>query len=140
MNNHSGRTATAEDVAALGQILGPQFEQLIGLNGGHETPSGHGCGERQEKSPDELIRELLTRLLGGLVRLAADVRQPAPLLTYEEAAELLRVTSRTVWSLADRGKLPAVRFGGNVRIDPLDLRNFIESRKQRCRKGGSDAQ
>ena len=51
------------------------------------------------------------------------------LLTYPEAAELLGVTARTVWNLVHRGELRAVRFGGSVRIDPADLRAFVESAK-----------
>ena len=52
------------------------------------------------------------------------------LLTYDQAAKLLGVTGRTVWTLVHRGGLPAVRFGHSVRIDPADLRAFIE----RCKK------
>jgi excisionase family DNA binding protein len=48
------------------------------------------------------------------------------LLTYRETAQLLGVTERTVWSLVDRGELAAVRFGRSVRIDPRDLRAFID--------------
>lgn len=63
------------------------------------------------------------------------------LLTYDQAGEVLSVTGRTIWTLVDRGDLPAVRFGGNVRIDPVDLRAFIERAKQgrgsdRAREGG----
>ncbi len=52
------------------------------------------------------------------------------LLTYDQAGKLLGVTGRTVWTLVHRGDLPAVRFGHSVRIDPADLRAFIE----RCKK------
>ncbi len=52
------------------------------------------------------------------------------LLSYEQAGKLLGVTGRTVWTLVDRGDLPAVRFGHSVRIDPADLRAFIDRSKQ----------
>ncbi len=52
------------------------------------------------------------------------------LLTYDQAGKLLGVTGRTVWTLVQRGGLPAVRFGHSVRIDPADLRAFIEQSKQ----------
>ena len=52
------------------------------------------------------------------------------LFTYEQAGKLLGVTGRTVWTLVDRGDLLAVRFGHSVRIDPADLRAFIERSKQ----------
>jgi len=58
---------------------------------------------------------------------------PAPivekLLTYKAAGELLGVTERTVWNLVADGELPAVRFGRSVRIDPADLRWFIDKSK-----------
>ncbi len=52
------------------------------------------------------------------------------LLTYDQAGKLLGVTGRTVWTLVHRGDLLAVRFGHSVRIDPADLRAFIERSKQ----------
>jgi excisionase family DNA binding protein len=41
---------------------------------------------------------------------------------YRQAGKLLGVTERTIWTLVDRGEMPAVRFGRSVRIDPADLR------------------
>lgn len=58
------------------------------------------------------------------------------LLTYREVAKTLRVSERTIWTLVKRGELPAVRFGHSVRIDPADLRAFIEQAKGR---GACDA-
>ena len=54
---------------------------------------------------------------------------PEKLLTYQDAATVLGVTDRTVWSMVARGTLPAVRFGRSVRIDPVDLRTFIQRAK-----------
>jgi excisionase family DNA binding protein len=51
------------------------------------------------------------------------------LLSYKQAGTLLGVTERTVWTLVDDGELPAVRFGRSVRIDPADLRAFIDRAK-----------
>jgi excisionase family DNA binding protein len=48
------------------------------------------------------------------------------LLTYKQAGTLLGVTERTVWTLVNDGELPAVRFGRSVRIDPADLRAYID--------------
>lgn len=59
----------------------------------------------------------------------ADAEAMTPLLTYAGAATLLRVTDRTVWGLVASGKLPAVRIGRAVRIDPVDLRAFVERQK-----------
>ena len=51
------------------------------------------------------------------------------LLTYDQAGKLLGVTGRTVWTLVHSGDLSAVRFRRSVRIDPVDLRRFIERAK-----------
>ncbi len=56
---------------------------------------------------------------------------PCPLLTYTEAAKVLCVTERTIRQFVADGKLPVVRFGRTVRIDPADLRAFINSAKRR---------
>lgn len=60
-----------------------------------------------------------------------------PLLTYSQTAEILGVTERTVRTLVSTKALPTVRFGGNVRIDPADLRAFIENAK-RARKASAN--
>ncbi|MCC7193570.1 MAG: helix-turn-helix domain-containing protein [Phycisphaeraceae bacterium] len=55
---------------------------------------------------------------------------PAPcvekLLTYKQAGELLGVTPRTIWTLVAGGEIPSVKFGRSVRIDPADLRTYID--------------
>jgi len=60
------------------------------------------------------------------------------LLTYRDAGKLLGVTERTVWELVNRGELPAVRFGRNVRIDPADLRAYIDRCKTSGRRNGGE--
>lgn len=51
------------------------------------------------------------------------------LLTKRQAGEVLAISERSVHTLIRRGLLPAVRFGGNVRIDPADLQTFIQRQK-----------
>ena len=57
------------------------------------------------------------------------------LMTYQDAAKVLQVSDRTVWSLVDRGELPAVRFGRSVRIDRRDLEAFIDKSKPQSTPG-----
>jgi excisionase family DNA binding protein len=52
-----------------------------------------------------------------------------PLLTVREAADVLRVSERTLWTLTHSGELPAVRVGRSVRYDQSDITSWIESRK-----------
>lgn len=57
---------------------------------------------------------------------------PSPLphlITYRAAADALGVSERTIWSLVRAGRLPAVRIGAAVRIDPRDLDAFIATAK-----------
>jgi len=60
-------------------------------------------------------------------------------LSYRQVGELLGVTDRTVWTLVNDGELPAIRFGRSVRIDPADLRAYIERCKATVKGGGYDA-
>ena len=52
-----------------------------------------------------------------------------PLLTYQQVADVLGVTDRTVWELVRKGELRNVRVGRSVRVDPADLRQFIDDSK-----------
>jgi len=51
------------------------------------------------------------------------------LLTATEAAKLLAISPRSLWSLAARGEIAAVRIGRSVRYSPAVLREFIEARQ-----------
>ncbi len=52
-----------------------------------------------------------------------------PLLTAREAADVLRISERTLWTLTQEGELPSVRVGRSVRYDQGDLAGWIVSRK-----------
>lgn len=51
------------------------------------------------------------------------------LLTTLEVADLLGVSTRTVFTLTKKGELPSVRVGHSVRYDERDLTRWIDSRK-----------
>ena len=53
-----------------------------------------------------------------------------PLLKYRQAAEVLQVSDRTIFTLVKTGQLKAVRFRGTVRIDRRDLEAFIQQAKE----------
>ena len=53
------------------------------------------------------------------------------LLRSDEAARLLAISPRKLWTLADDGEIPVVRIGRSVRYDPADLRDYIERQKHR---------
>jgi len=52
------------------------------------------------------------------------------LVTPREAAVLLRLSDRTLWTLTRAGEIPAIRIGRSVRYDPHDLAKWIASKKQ----------
>ena len=51
------------------------------------------------------------------------------LLTVRQAAKVLSISERTLWTLTANGEIQAVRFGRSVRYDPADLRQWIETKK-----------
>jgi excisionase family DNA binding protein len=51
------------------------------------------------------------------------------LLTPKQAAAALSISTRTLWSLTDRGQLPAVRIGRAVRYSIRDLESWIARRR-----------
>jgi excisionase family DNA binding protein len=58
-----------------------------------------------------------------------ETTSPQALLSYRGAAKILGCSDKTVWTLCKSGQLKAARFGGNVRIDPRDLDEFIQRAK-----------
>jgi len=59
----------------------------------------------------------------------AELAPHQPLLTQQEAAEILRVCPKTIYTLTKDGALPAVRIGRAVRYDRGDLQRFITARR-----------
>jgi excisionase family DNA binding protein len=60
------------------------------------------------------------------------------LLSYRDAGEILGVDQRTVFEYVRRGELASVILGyRNKRIDPADLRQFIERRKTTVKAGAA---
>ena len=56
---------------------------------------------------------------------------PCPrLLTREEAANSLNISTRKLDDLLASKQIPKVRIGASVRIDPNDLRVYIKSLKE----------
>jgi excisionase family DNA binding protein len=51
------------------------------------------------------------------------------LLSRRQAAKVLSISERTLWTLTANGEIQAVRFGRSVRYDPADLRQWIETKK-----------
>lgn len=56
-------------------------------------------------------------------------RMPVPLLTTKEAAMILRVSERSLWTMTSpRGPIRAVRMGRSVRYAPQVIEDYIQGR------------
>ena len=54
-------------------------------------------------------------------------KTPKPLLlNYHDAAALLAVSKSKIYRMVIAGEIPAVRFGGNIRIRMTDLEQLVE--------------
>jgi len=47
------------------------------------------------------------------------------LLSPAEAAALANVSRKTIYREVDRGALPVLRVGHQIRIDPADFRHYL---------------
>lgn len=53
------------------------------------------------------------------------------LLRATDAAKMLAISPRKLWTLTNCREIRCVRIGGAVRYDPADLRLFIEKHKRK---------
>jgi len=61
----------------------------------------------------------------------------SPYMTMNEAASFLRVSLRTVYTLTERGELPAVKVGGQWRVSRGALEDWLDaSRRQKAAPHG----
>lgn len=58
------------------------------------------------------------------------------ILTLPEVAQLLKVAEKTVYSMAQKGLLPAFKVGGQWRFKRVDLDQWIEQQKAASRDDG----
>ena len=63
---------------------------------------------------------------------------PHDLLTPREVAEVMRVSTMTVYRLIKSGELPAIRVGKHLRIRGNDVAKFLDARVVRARCTGSN--
>lgn len=52
------------------------------------------------------------------------------LFNYQEAADYLSLSTRSMWDLGNTNVIPKIQIGRCVRFDIEDLDRYIESRKQ----------
>jgi len=59
------------------------------------------------------------------------------LLTLNEAAELLQVSTRTLQRMIHSGEMPALKVGGQWRVREAQLRQWVENREGSARVMGT---
>ncbi len=61
-----------------------------------------------------------------------------PALTVKQVADLLAVNERTVYRMAQAGKIPAFKVSGTWRFMEEDIRRWIEEQKQAAVSAADD--
>jgi len=62
---------------------------------------------------------------------------PDEILTLPEVAQLLKVAEKTVYTMAQKGELPAFKVRGQWRFKRDDINAWIEQQKAASRDEGS---
>ena len=57
------------------------------------------------------------------------------ILTVKEVAGLLKLAEKTVYSMAQKGELPAFKVRGQWRIRRVDFDAWVEDQSERARSG-----
>ncbi len=60
------------------------------------------------------------------------------ILTLPEVAQLLKVAEKTVYTMAQKGELPAFKVGGQWRFRRADLDAWIDAKTRRSDSSGED--
>lgn len=71
------------------------------------------------------------KTIAGAAPLARSHLPTEPLLSVEETAAILRLSTRHLRRLIARRELPVVRIGRAVRVQPADLRALLQSNGQK---------
>ncbi len=73
----------------------------------------------------ERLRALLYRRLAEANKTHGEARLDQPLLTVDQAAQLLNLKPSTVYELVRRNRLPHVRLGKHIRLEPHALSRYL---------------
>lgn len=62
--------------------------------------------------------------------------QPPPALTVHDVAALLAVDEKTIYRLAQQGRLPGFKVAGTWRFQLQDIQEWIDEQKSKTRTSG----
>jgi excisionase family DNA binding protein len=60
-------------------------------------------------------------------------KQPMPAMTVRDVAGFLSVDEKTIYRLAQQGKLPGFKVAGTWRFQPEDIQSWIDLQKRQTR-------
>lgn len=60
-------------------------------------------------------------------------KQPMPAMTVRDLAGFLSVDEKTIYRLAQQGKLPGFKVAGTWRFQPEDIQSWIDLQKRQTR-------
>ena len=61
------------------------------------------------------------------------IEQPPPAMTVRDVAGFLAVDEKTIYRLAQQGKLPGFKVAGTWRFQLQDIQGWIDEQKRRTR-------
>jgi excisionase family DNA binding protein len=93
----------------------------------NRVQSSRFSGEPRTSASQSGSRRCCAEISGMVVKAYEDARSALePLWTLDLTATYLSVTKRQVYNLIDSGLVPAIRVGGVLRVDPVELRARLE--------------
>lgn len=61
--------------------------------------------------------------------LVEHLRSRKAMMRASEFAEMMSISERQVRSLIQTGRLPGIRIGGSIRIDPYEVAKWLDSKR-----------
>jgi excisionase family DNA binding protein len=101
---------------------------------GQGPASGHVVAELLKPFIEQVVREVVAQTQNKEQKSTEATKEGTAigtlLVASREAAKLLGISERTLWTLTDEGDLPCVRIGRLVKYDPCDLQQWVTTHKQ----------
>ena len=114
----------SQRVHRRGRRRDPAFDRARRPPAPKSREASHPGHSRQHWPPRRMVRSAV-----GVGRICvAQGLSKARFLTVQEVADLMRVSSMTVYRLIKAGDLPAVRVGRSFRVSELDVDTYLASR------------
>lgn len=66
--------------------------------------------------------------------MTATAQPPKLLVSTREAAAMLGISPRSLWTITQAGDIPSIRIGRSVRYSLDDIKAFIDSQRQAVAK------